>query len=63
MSRPAESPGGLVNTEPALRPPGWFSLRHRTIPASVSSPAPDTESSSRSTTEVTSSAEPTPDVR
>ena len=33
MSRPAESPGGLVNTEPAFAPPGWFSRRQRTISA------------------------------
>ena len=31
MSRPAESPGGLVNTEPAFCPPGWCSRRQRTI--------------------------------
>ena len=30
MSRPAESPGGLVNTDPALLPPGWLARRHRT---------------------------------
>ena len=33
MRRPAESPGGLVNTEPALAPPGWCSRRHRTMSA------------------------------
>ena len=33
MSRPAESPGGLANTEPALEPPGWCSRRHRTTSA------------------------------
>ena len=32
--RPAESPGGLVNTEPALLPPGWCWRRQRTISAS-----------------------------
>ncbi len=31
ISRPAESPGGLMNTEPALEPPGWCSRRHRTM--------------------------------
>ena len=31
MSRPAASPGGFVNTEPAFWPPGWCSRRHRTI--------------------------------
>ena len=31
MIRPAESPGGLANTEPALAPPGWCSRRQRTI--------------------------------
>ena len=31
MSRPAASPGGLVNTEPAFWPPGWCSRRQRTI--------------------------------
>ena len=34
IRRPAESPGGLVNTEPALWPPGWLARRHRTISAS-----------------------------
>ena len=33
MSRPAESPGGFRNTEPALAPPGWCSRRQRTISA------------------------------
>ena len=33
MRRPAESPGGLRNTEPALAPPGWCSRRQRTISA------------------------------
>ena len=27
MRRPAESPGGLVNTEPAFGPPGWLARR------------------------------------
>ena len=31
MSRPAASPGGFVNTEPAFCPPGWCSRRQRTI--------------------------------
>ena len=31
MSRPAASPGGLRNTEPAFAPPGWCSRRQRTI--------------------------------
>ena len=31
MRRPAESSGGLVNTEPAFGPPGWCSRRQRTI--------------------------------
>jgi len=39
MSRPAESPGGLVKTEPALLPPGWCSRRQRTIERSSSRPA------------------------
>ena len=38
-SRPAESPGGLVKTDPAFGPPGWFSRRQRTISARVASPA------------------------
>ena len=33
MRRPAESPGGLANTEPAFAPPGWCSRRQRTISA------------------------------
>ena len=33
-SRPAESPGGLAKTEPALLPPGWCWRRHETISAS-----------------------------
>ena len=33
MIRPAESPGGFRNTDPALAPPGWCSRRHRTISA------------------------------
>ena len=37
MSRPAESPGGLANTEPAFEPPGWCSRRHRTIAATSAS--------------------------
>ncbi len=39
MSRPAESPGGLVNTDPALDPPGWFWRRQRTISAISAAPA------------------------
>ena len=35
ISRPAESPAGLVNTEPALDPPGWCSRRHRTMAATA----------------------------
>ncbi len=31
ISLPAESPSGLVKTEPALEPPGWCSRRHRTM--------------------------------
>ena len=31
MSRPAASPGGFVNTDPAFWPPGWCSRRQRTI--------------------------------
>ena len=31
MSRPAESPSGLANTEPAFDPPGWCSRRQRTM--------------------------------
>ena len=39
MRRPAESSGGFVNTDPALAPPGWWALRHRTISASSASPS------------------------
>ena len=39
MSRPAESPGGLVNTEPAFWPPGWLARRQRTISAISASAA------------------------
>src|SRR5437764_415114 len=39
MSRPALSPGGLRNTEPAFCPPGWCSRRHRTISATRASHA------------------------
>ena len=35
MSRPAESPGGVRNTEPAFAPPGWCSRRQRTISSIV----------------------------
>ena len=35
MSRAAASPGGLRNTEPALAPPGWCSVRQRTISAQL----------------------------
>ena len=31
IRRPAASPGGFVNTEPAFWPPGWCSRRQRTI--------------------------------
>ena len=40
MRRPAESPGGLVNTEPAFCPPGWCSRRHRTISSMRAAHAP-----------------------
>ncbi len=33
MSRPALSPSGFVNTEPAFCPPGWLARRQRTISA------------------------------
>ena len=36
ISLPAESPSGLVNTEPALAPPGWCSRRHLTMAATAS---------------------------
>ena len=38
ISRPAESPGGLVNTDPAFWPPGWCSRRHRTMSDRAASP-------------------------
>ena len=39
ISRPAESPGGLVKTDPALLPPGWLARRHRTISSMVALPS------------------------
>ena len=53
MSRPAESPAGLVNTEPALDPPGWCSRRHLTMAltaACSSSTEPGLTASSAATT-------------
>ena len=40
IRRPAESPGGFVNTDPAFWPPGWLARRQATISDSVRSPAP-----------------------
>ncbi len=53
MSRPAESPSGLVNTEPALEPPGWCSRRQRTMSVTAacsSSTDPGVTASSAATT-------------
>ena len=56
MRRPAESPGGLVNTEPAFEPPGWFSLRHRMTSARRASPFPTSSTSSWSPAAATTCA-------
>ena len=47
MILPAESPGGLVKTEPALLPPGWLARRHRTISSMVALPSAGCPGSSR----------------
>ena len=39
IRRPAESSAGLVNTEPALAPPGWLARRQRTISSMAARPA------------------------
>src|SRR3546814_8151521 len=47
----SESPAGLVNTEPALGPPGWLARRHVTISeisAALRSGSPSCRARSRS---------------
>src|SRR5690606_17393219 len=39
MRRPAESPSGLVKTDPALGPPGWLARRQATISEIVRAPS------------------------
>ena len=63
MSRPAESPGGLVNTEPALEPPGWCSRRQRTISATIASHAAAVPAVARKLAPVTTSVGPSADRR
>src|SRR4029450_11547117 len=53
-SRPAESPSGFTNTDPAFCPPGWLSRRQRTISAMSASlaaalPAPNSNSAQHPT--------------
>ena len=71
ISRPAESSSGLVNTEPALAPPGWCSRRHLTMaltaacststdPASSVPPASPTRSTQRYRTRHEAMSDPCP---
>jgi hypothetical protein len=61
--RPALSPGGFRNTEPAFAPPGWCSRRQRTMSSIRASHASGSSDATVKVAETTTSAGPTTEVR